>query len=61
MYADTARKTFEGWGFQLSSLHTSQDPASAVAGAQAIFIGGGNSFQLLNSLYQHKLLDVIRK
>jgi len=60
-YADTARKTFEGWGFKLTSLHTCQHPASAVAEAKAIFIGGGNSFQLLNYLYQHKLLDVIRK
>ena len=46
---------------RLTSLHTSEDPASDVTKAEAIFIGGGNSFQLLHSLYQHSLIDVIRK
>ena len=45
----------------MTSLHTSEDPASDVTKAEAIFIGGGNSFQLLHSLYQHNLIDVIRK
>lgn len=60
-YAATARAAFEGWGFRLTSIHETEHPASAAAAAQAIFIGGGNTFQLLNNLYQHKLIDVIRK
>ena len=47
--------------FRLASIHEAEHPASAAASAQAIFIGGGNTFQLLNNLYQHKLIDVIRK
>jgi len=60
-YAATARAAFEGWGFRLTSIHETEHPASAASAAQAIFIGGGNTFQLLNNLYQHKLIDVIRK
>ena len=47
--------------FQVVGIQTFSDPKKAVSEAQAIFIGGGNTFQLLNSLYQHKLIDVIRK
>jgi len=60
-YAATARKAFQGWGFKLTSIHETDSPAEAARSAQAIFIGGGNTFQLLNSLYEHKLIDVIRK
>jgi len=60
-YAATARKAFTGWGFKLTSIHETESPAEAARSAQAIFIGGGNTFQLLNSLYEHKLIDVIRK
>ena len=60
-YAATARKAFQGWGFKLTSIHETESPAEAARTAQAIFIGGGNTFQLLNSLYEHKLIDVIRR
>jgi len=60
-YAATARKAFTGWGFKLTSIHETDNPVAAVGAAQAIFIGGGNTFQLLNGLYEHKLIDVIRK
>ena len=60
-YAAKAREPFEKWGFEFSSLHTEEDKVSALKSAQALFIGGGNTFQLLNSLYQFNILDVIRK
>ena len=60
-YAATARKAFTEWGFKLTSIHETDNPVAAAGAAQAIFIGGGNTFQLLNSLYEHKLIDVIRR
>ena len=60
-YAATARKAFEGWGFKLTSIHETENPVAAAKSAQAIFIGGGNTFQLLNNLYQHNLVEAIRR
>ena len=60
-YADKARKPFTEWGFEFDSIHSSEDKISAVKSAQAIFIGGGNTFQLLKSLYDFDLIETIRK
>ena len=48
------RSTFRG-------IHTCEDPRQAVATAEAIYIGGGNTFRLLKDLYAHDLLSVIRE
>ena len=60
-YAEKARKPFTEWGFEFDSLHLSEDKPLAVKSAQAIFIGGGNTFQLLKSLYDYNLINVIRQ
>ena len=75
-YAATARKAFEAWGFTFSSIHTAENPYLAASEAQviwlmqehhfrrcpqAIFIGGGNTFQLLDNLYKKNVLDIIRR
>lgn len=60
-YAAKARERFERMGYKLDSIHQAHDPRQAVEGAEAIFIGGGNTFRLLNSLYEFELLAVIRR
>jgi len=60
-YTNTARQRFEEWGFKLTSVHEVKVPKEAVATAQAIFIGGGNTFQLLNNLYVNNIVEEIRK
>ena len=60
-YAAAARERFTRLGYELSSIHTATDPANAVNQADAIFIGGGNTFRLLKALYDFELLDPIRK
>ena len=46
---------------QVSGIHTFEDPVSAVEKAQAIFTGGGNTFELLHQLYKNDLLNAIRR
>ncbi|OBP14985.1 dipeptidase E [Rheinheimera sp. SA_1] len=45
----------------VDSIHQFADPKAAVTEAQAIVIGGGNTFHLLQQLYQHQLIDLISK
>ncbi len=59
-YADVAKVPFEEWGFNFSSIHTAAEPRRAVAAAEAIFIGGGNTFRLLKALYDNDLVEIIR-
>jgi dipeptidase E len=60
-YAGTAQKRFAKMGYELTSIHTAADPPKAVEETEAIFIGGGNTFRLLNALYDANLLDPIRR
>lgn len=60
-YAATAKTRFAKMGYQLASIHTAKDPQQAVKDTEAIFIGGGNTFRLLKTLYDYDLLEVIRR
>ena len=59
-YAATARTRYEAMGFGLDSLHESTDPHAAVKAAEAVFVGGGNTFRLLKTLYDLGLLAPLR-
>ncbi|XP_046676613.1 alpha-aspartyl dipeptidase isoform X1 [Homalodisca vitripennis] len=60
-YEDKARKAFGKMGFEVESIHRSRDPPRSVASAQAIFVGGGNTFRLLKALHDNKLVLPIRE
>src|SRR5438270_2281653 len=59
-FADTVRERFGDFGYELDSIHASDDPSQAVQAAEAIIVGGGNTFHLLHHLYQRDLLEPIR-
>jgi dipeptidase E len=61
-YASRARTRFEAMGFELDSVHDAAGgPVRAVERAEAIFIGGGNTFRLLNTLWRENLIEPIRR
>jgi len=60
-YEKMATDAFERFGYQLTSIHHSEDPKSAIDKAEAIAVAGGNTFNLLNSLYQFDLITSIQK
>lgn len=53
------KTAFERYGYGLKSIHRFSDPVAAVKNAKAIAVGGGNTFALLNRLYQNNLVDLI--
>src|ERR1043165_7638047 len=59
-YAFQPKNRFERRGFDLNSIHTASDPIQAVNDAEAVFIGGGNTFRLLKALYDFDLIERIR-
>lgn len=59
-YGAKARERFRRMGYALESAHSAPDPRRLVEDAEAIFIGGGNTFRLLKALYDCDLLTAIR-
>jgi dipeptidase E len=60
-YAATARERFEKMGYGLHSIHLTANAQRAVDEAEAIFIGGGNTFRLLKALYDADILEAIKQ
>jgi dipeptidase E len=48
-------------GYDLDPVHRHADPVAAVRRAEAVFVGGGNTFRLLAELYRFGLLDALRE
>jgi dipeptidase E len=55
-YTARVRERMSAMGFEVTQLRDRAD----VERAEAIFIGGGNTFRLLKALYERDLLDAIR-
>jgi len=60
-YAATVRARFTLMGYEIESVHDTNRPVDAVERAQAIFIGGGNTFRLIDALWRHDLIEPIRR
>jgi dipeptidase E len=60
-YRAIARARFQELGYALTSVHEAADPVVAVERAEAIFVGGGNTFRLLDRLYATDLVTAIRE
>src|SRR5438309_11203181 len=59
-YAAKAKTRFAAMGYALESAHKVDNPSKAVDQADAIFIGGGNTFRLLKALQDLNFLEPIR-
>jgi dipeptidase E len=60
-YTNVARDRFAALGISVTGLHEAADAPRLVWEAEAIFIGGGNTFVLLNELYATGALEAIRR
>jgi len=60
-YKEMVQKALSALNITVRSIHEFDDPKAAVLSAQAIVIGGGNTFHLLHQLYENDLLSSINK
>lgn len=60
-YAALAGEAFAAVGCTLDALHRLRDPVAAVRDADAIVVGGGNTFHLLARLHATGVLDAVRE
>jgi len=60
-YTELPQKAFASLGIKVKGLHEFADPAQALAHAQGIFTGGGNTFLLLKTLYELNLIEPLQQ
>ena len=59
-YTSNVATFFDSLGYTVSSVHLTGNPIAAVQAADAVLVGGGNTFHLLRELYNTRLLAAIR-
>jgi dipeptidase E len=60
-YEAYVRKAFNQLNYSIFSIHRLSNKTKAIAEADGIVVGGGNSFALLSNLYSEGLVHVIRE
>ncbi|HEX8386612.1 MAG TPA: dipeptidase PepE, partial [Rubricoccaceae bacterium] len=60
-YARNVRRAFGPLDVDVVSVHEAPDPVGAVRDAEAVVIGGGNTFHLIRALYETGLVGPIRE
>jgi dipeptidase E len=59
-YHKNVSSAFESMGYKVTSVHAAADKMELIRNAQAIVVGGGNTFALLSRMYGEDLLDAVR-
>jgi dipeptidase E len=60
-YTQLVRQQFNAMGHNVMSLEEVNNPLKAIANTEAIIVGGGNTFHLLNHLQKRQFLAPIRE
>jgi len=60
-YEAKVANCFSEWGYHVKSIHHAWNPVLEVEKADAIIIGGGNTWQLVRMLHEQGLMEPIRE
>ncbi|MPT34212.1 MAG: dipeptidase PepE [Flavobacterium sp.] len=58
-YTDKVHEAFSKINIAVKGIHEYENPIEAIAAAEGIFTGGGNTFLLVTQLYQTKVIDAL--
>ncbi len=61
VYESRVKPIFESMGCNLVSVHRLPDPAGAMRNAEAVIVGGGNTFHLVKMMHETGLMNVVRE
>lgn len=61
MYCEKVEERFAEIGHHVVGIHTFDNPIKAIQEAEAIVVGGGNTWQLVRMLHEQKLMNPIRE
>ncbi|MCB9262784.1 MAG: dipeptidase PepE [Flavobacteriales bacterium] len=60
-YTQKVRTTLAEFGIEVVGIHTLENKVEAIQNADVIAVGGGNTFRLLQMLYDLELIEPIKK
>ncbi|MCX6334835.1 MAG: dipeptidase PepE [Bacteroidia bacterium] len=60
-YEAKVSERFMEIGHQIKSIHNFNDPVKAVMEAEALAVGGGNTWKLLKTILDNDLIEIVRK
>ena len=61
-YEQRVKNVFSQWGYnKVTSIHRGKDMANAVAEADCIVVGGGNTFHLFKEMHRFSLIEKVRE
>ena len=60
-YCVKVEERFSEIGHHIKGIHTFNDPVKAINEAEAIIVGGGNTWKLVRTLNENKLMNPIRE
>lgn len=59
-YERKVQQRFSEFGVEVDSIHRHKNAKKAVQDAEAIVVGGGNTFKLLKMIHQFDIIDAVR-
>ena len=60
-YTAIVKSTFSKLDINVRGIHEFIDPNAAIKKSEAIFIGGGNTFELVNQIYKKNVLSTLKE
>ncbi len=59
VYTERVSNVFNKLGFEIESVHNAEDPVAMVSSAEAVAVGGGNTFHLVSEMQKTGIMDAI--